>query len=329
MGMIEEVAKNIYRISVPLPNNPLKILNSYYIKGENRELLIDTGFRCPECEEALKAGLEELGTDLSKRDVLSTHLHSDHFGMVDIFCGPGREIFMAADDVAYQAKYLDEDIYPLMLGRFLAEGMSKSEIDIVYTGNPARNLALKKLPDNIHPLREGDVIEVGEYKLQMISVPGHTPGNAMYWAKEQGIMFSGDHVLFDITPNITAWVDVEDSLGDYLRSLEKVRHYPVKLTLPGHRETGEYQERIIKLIDHHEKRIREAIRIIEEKPGLNAYEITGAMRWKIRARSWEDFPIIQKWFAMGECMAHLDYLVKRKVIERRQEMGIWKYYPIS
>ena len=47
-------------------------------------------------------------------------------------------------------------------------------------------------------------------------------------------MLLGDHVLFDITPNITDWWDVPDSLGDYLRSLDKLVAYPVTLPLPGH-----------------------------------------------------------------------------------------------
>lgn len=51
-------------------------------------------------------------------------------------------------------------------------------------------------------------------------------------------MLLGDHVLFDITPNITDWWDVPDSLGDYLRSLDKIAAYPVTLPLPGHREAG-------------------------------------------------------------------------------------------
>ncbi len=41
--MIEEVAKNIFRISVPIPNNPLKELNSYLIRGQDRCLLIGDG----------------------------------------------------------------------------------------------------------------------------------------------------------------------------------------------------------------------------------------------------------------------------------------------
>ena len=71
--MVEEVAKNIYRIGVPLPNNPLKELNSYFIRGKDSDLLIDTGFRCDTCFQALAAGLDALHSEPTRRDVLITH----------------------------------------------------------------------------------------------------------------------------------------------------------------------------------------------------------------------------------------------------------------
>ena len=46
---MKEIIPNIYSIPVPLPNNPLKELNAYLIKGPDRSLLIDTGFNLPEC----------------------------------------------------------------------------------------------------------------------------------------------------------------------------------------------------------------------------------------------------------------------------------------
>ena len=98
--MIEEVCKNIYRIGVALPGNPLRELNSYFLRGDDRDLLIDTGFRRPVCREALQAGLDELGSDPARRDVLCTHLHSDHSGMADLFAGPGRRIYMGRTDLA-------------------------------------------------------------------------------------------------------------------------------------------------------------------------------------------------------------------------------------
>ena len=33
--MVEQVYKNIYKILIPLPGNPLKSLNSYVIEAEN------------------------------------------------------------------------------------------------------------------------------------------------------------------------------------------------------------------------------------------------------------------------------------------------------
>ena len=68
--MLTKVAENIYRKTVPLPNNPLRDINAYIITGE-KNLLIDTGFNRPECEEALQSAFEELGiqeTDLLCND---------------------------------------------------------------------------------------------------------------------------------------------------------------------------------------------------------------------------------------------------------------------
>lgn len=45
--------------------------------------------------------------------------------------------------------------------------------------------------------------------------------------------------------------------------------------------------------------------IVRRSDGINAYTLTGLMRWNIRAKSWEDFPAGQKWFAMGEALAHI------------------------
>lgn len=41
--MIEEVAADLFRLEVPLPNNPLKAINSYIIKSQNRNLIIEQG----------------------------------------------------------------------------------------------------------------------------------------------------------------------------------------------------------------------------------------------------------------------------------------------
>ena len=141
-------------------------------------------------------------------------------------------------------------------------------------------------------------------------------------------MILGDHVLFDITPNITDWDGVEDSLGDYLKSLDKIYPYEVSIPLPSHREAGDMKQRILALKAHHERRLAECLQIVkalQSEPGVRPclYEITGRMHWKIRSKGWDDFPAAQRWFALGECLAHLDHLkAEGKVRPVEDEQGI-------
>jgi glyoxylase-like metal-dependent hydrolase (beta-lactamase superfamily II) len=131
----------------------------------------------------------------------------------------------------------------------------------------------------------------------------------MFWMPDKKIMFTGDHVLFDITPNITFWPDYDNALQRYLDSLEASKRFPAALALPGHRAPGDYRARIDRILLHHEHRLAEIEGIVGETPGLTAYEITRRMRWRIHLNPDGSFPPAQMWFAAGECMSHLDKLV--------------------
>ena len=323
--MMEQVAKNIYRIGVTLPNNPLKELNSYFIRGDESDLLIDTGFRNPVCRQALEEGLAELGSDPARRDVLLTHLHSDHSGMADLFVGPGRRIYMGKDDLTFMMTLMRGGAQALRGKRYIEEGFPRELVEYIEGINPASNESMEDPGDIFYGLADGEVLPVGEYRLQTVFGPGPTPGNTMFWAAEQKIMFSGDHILFDITPNITSWPNEEDALGRYIESLEKAKSFPVRQTLPGHRKTGDYHGRIDALLAHHRARLDEALGIVRRSPGLTAYEITSRMTWRIHARSWEEFPPTQKWFAVGECLSHLDHLREKGMIHRQMVDGTWRY----
>jgi hypothetical protein len=45
------------------------------------------------------------------------------------------------------------------------------------------------------------------------------------------------------------------------------------------------------------------------------------MTWDIVAKSWDDFPVMQKWFATGEAIAHLRYLENKNYIQREMTGG--------
>lgn len=325
--MVQEIMKNVYRIPVTLPNNPLKELNSYYFKGKDRCLLIDTGFRQPEGLAALKAGLKELGADMTKTDILLTHLHSDHTGNAPEVASPESRVFLDKEDSKWLAQSTRWDWEKDEDQMFREAGISEEMLETVTSTHPGRRLSPDPKFERYEHLEDGQIIEVAGYKLQIIKTPGHTPGNTCIWLEEQKTMFSADHVLFDITPNIQKWTNMENALGHYLDSLRKVRKYPVETCFPAHRKTGDFHARIDELLEHHTFRLNECLKVIQENPGLCAYDITGKMTWRIKARNWDEFPTAQKWFAVGECLAHLDYLMNENEIIREMNNGVWRYYP--
>jgi len=156
----------------------------------------------------------------------------------------------------------------------------------------------------------------------VISVPGHTPDQIALYEEENKLFFSGDHILGDITPNIIRWLNMTDSLGHYLRSLDAVSRLNIRLTLPGHRSLiYETQSRIKQIKEHHARRLDEVRHILAEGP-INAYTVASRMTWEIRYSSWEDFPVAQKWFATGEALSHLDRLVALNDAEEQGRDGL-------
>ena len=90
--MYTHIEENIYSIFVPLPGNPLKNLNAYFIKSESgRNLLIDTGFRQDECRQALLAGLDELGVSMENTDIFLSERERNRIVSANAYLG-GRAI---------------------------------------------------------------------------------------------------------------------------------------------------------------------------------------------------------------------------------------------
>ena len=88
----------MYQLEIPLPNNPLRALNSYIIKGKQRNLIIDTGFNREECLDAMLSGLASLEVDLSVTDLFITHLHADHSGLISHLATGTSQVFCSRID---------------------------------------------------------------------------------------------------------------------------------------------------------------------------------------------------------------------------------------
>ena len=314
--MNEEILPGLHRVVVPLPGNPLKEINSYVLTSSVRNLIIDTGMKRPECQEALEAGLDEIGVDLERTDFIATHLHADHAGLVSTLMRSGSRAFMGTLDA--QVMKLDfADITKVIPLREYAvrSGFPAEEVRKSLHNHPGNKYSGQRVVDYT-PLEGGEVFEVGAYRLEVVATPGHTNGHIALYEPEKKLFFAGDHVLGDITPNIQAWSDEHDPLATYLSNLKKADQLDVELCLPGHRSLIEdFSQRIAELVEHHRLRANEVISILtgERK---TAYQTAGEMSWDIVARSWEDFPIMQRWFATGEAIAHIRYVEQMGLIQR-------------
>ena len=124
----------------------------------------------------------------------------------------------------------------------------------------------KWVPD-MNILEDGDVIEVGDYRLECVTTPGHTTGHICLYEREKKILFSGDHILGDISPNIQCWSDQEDPLRNYLISLDKVSPSGSRPGPAGHRTLiKDMLGRINELKNHHQRRCGEIMELLEQTP---------------------------------------------------------------
>ena len=287
-----------------MPDNPLKHLNFYIIKGAEKSMIIDTGFNRPECEAALQSAFDELG--IEDTDLFITHLHSDHCGLVPKFATKNSTIYASETDGELINFEVGNLYWRILDDLFIKYGFPKADFGRNTDIHPGRKYCHESRVDFTY-VEEGDVLEYGGYKLKAILAPGHTPGLMCLYDEEKKVLFCGDLILGTITPNICIEIGVENPLQDYLDSLKKIDKRDVDL-----------------LLKHHEDRLAEVVTILGDS-WKTAYTVAADMTWEIDCKNWDEFPGPQKWFATGEAISHLQYLFHSGKVLREEQDGIYYY----
>ena len=134
---------------------------------------------------------------------------------------------------------------------------------------PGRHQDQTFKPDHI--LADGDIFETDELNLQAIHTPGHASNHLCYLQTERHLLFTGDHII----NGSTVVIDPPDgSMGDYLRSLERLRSMRIDAILPGHGEVMEQpQEAVDWLISHRLQREAKVINALREQPDSMSREL--------------------------------------------------------
>lgn len=319
--MISEILPGIYKIDVPLPKNPLRSTNAYFIRGGERNLLIDTGFNCQESKMALTEGLRSLDASMETTDLFITHVHSDHSGLVESLATPATTVWMGEEDAIMFKDGQNSPIWSI-IGDFLhLSGLIASGVEHNVSKHPGYRFASGYF-DNITTVCEGYPIEIGDYSFQCVETAGHTDGHICLYEPHKGLLIAGDHILGTITPNITLWGLGEDVLGNYLRNLDKIEELNIELILPGHRDfIDDGRGRIAELKAHHNRRMEDIMDILGSAT-MDVTEIASRMKWDLSYEKWSDFPWGQKIFATGEAMSHLYHMVVLGQLLMKEHNGV-------
>ena len=320
--MCEEILPNLFRLKIPLPESPLKYLNSYIVRDSQKNLIIDTGLNRKECLEAMQNGLQKLGVKLKQSDIFITHLHADHFGLVSKLASDSSYIYFSRPEKELMESW---EGFGAMITYAGKNGFPENELKAALDKHPGAKYGSDWIPD-LTVLDDGDTITVGDYNFKCVATPGHTMGHICLYEPTKKILVAGDHILIDITPNIQCWSDSQNPLKNYLASLDKIYNLEIDLVLPGHRRLIEdHRARINELKEHHQRRLNEVLQILHKHP-MHAFQIASRMTWDIEAESWDDFPVAQKWFATGEALSHLRYLEEEGKVVRKTGDKLTLFY---
>ena len=308
---VEEVRPGLWSIPVPMPRNPLRYVLSYALALDDGLALIDLGMDTEESWDALVRGVAATGHHITEvRYAAITYLHPDHFGLTPrLRETTGATIAMHAADATALGHFTPVDT---------AAEKEAWRVDLTGLGAPpevveAERLQLVRFPPGESAdivLAHGDRLDLPGWNVEAVWTPGHTPGHLAFVDRDRDLLFSGDHMLPRISPNISSGPgELPDPLHRYLLSLHATTALPDCEVLPAH----EYRfrgvvERARQLMEHHEDRLTEIRDAVAARPESTAWELTRNVTW---SRPVDAMTPRLKRLAVRETQAHLIVLSDR------------------
>jgi glyoxylase-like metal-dependent hydrolase (beta-lactamase superfamily II) len=221
--------------------HPLLRCNVWHVHGRDIDVVIDTSL-----------GLAPL-RHLVERDLangllaVATHYHSDHIGGLHEFAD--RAVHRAeADELAEPVTtYLESAIYgETVLGPYRDAGYEIPElfVDAVPPGGLEATIAEGEPVPATRLLDDGDIVDLGDRRFEVLHLPGHSPGSIGLWEESTGILFSGDAVYDGPLLDELDRSDVDA----YLATMRRLRALPVTVVHGGH-EPSFGRDRLIQICD--------------------------------------------------------------------------------
>jgi len=314
-----EILPGVWQLELPMPFE-LRHVNVYVLHDGDGFTLIDTGLKTDEARAALLEHVRGLGIELSRiTRILVTHIHPDHFGLAgELRERTGATLVIHRLEVALmEPRYARSEDLVTEVGRWLdIHGVPASAAEFLKTASlAAREYASVVEPDTL--LEGAEHLSLGESGLLAVWTPGHSPGHSCFYWPHRRLLFSGDHLLPRISPNIGLHPQSSaNPLDDYLDSLNRIAALEVDLVLPAHGPTFRgHRERVAEIQQHHGTRKAELLRQAQGEP-QTGWELTGRLFPGIMDRS-----VFHQRLALQETLAHCQSLAQDGRLQKWADRG--------
>lgn len=260
--------------------------------------------------------------------VVVTHMHPDHVGLAAWLCERWQVPLVMTMSEYTTARLFSEggvegDVnggdravdYFRQHGVHDADALEKIRARRSYYGT-----LVPSVPHQFNRILDGSVLRIGEHDWTVIVGYGHAPEHASLYCPGRNLLISGDMVLPRISTNISVH-DFEPNgnpLQQYLTSLDRYTPLPKStLVLPSHgRPFVGLHTRIAQQREHHQARLDEVLAACTTPQ--SAADIVPVMFRR-------QLDLHQLTFALGEALAHLQFLHFAGQLQRRDQAGVLRF----
>ncbi len=320
-----EIIQGVHQLKIPIPESSLEHINVYIVEGNEGNLLIDTGWNTPHAFETLKQQLKDSGfgfKDISQ--IVVTHVHPDHYGLagrLTQLSGAKLALHEAEVDLI-DSRYMNLDkLLEEMEKYFRRHGVPEKDLTTIQKASLwVKEFVVPALPEII--LKGGEKINIGSFQFEVLWTPGHSIGHISLYEPKRKLLFSGDHVLPEITPHIGLHPQSgKNPLADFIRSLKELEKLEINFVFPGHGPVfSGLKQKVREILYHHEQRKLAIIKAIKDEL-KTAYQIANEIPWHPEQGgiAFKDLPPWDRRLAVLETLAHLELLITEGKVDRMVE----------
>lgn len=316
-GATIEVKPGIHWLRMPLPL-ALDHINLYLVDGGDGWYIIDTGLRGGEVQRLWEQVFAQCLGGRPVLGIVVTHMHPDHVGQAGWLSERWQAPLYMTQGEYYTGRTFAAgpgDSVSFMIRQFYQRaGMPPQSFEQIRARASGFSRVVEPMPGAFIRIVEGDELCLGDTRWQVVVGQGHSPEHACLLDPERGVLFSGDQIIATISSNVSVLAIEPEAnpLKLWLASHDKMLGLDAldedTLVLPAHGLPFRgARTRLRQLIAHHEGHLqalesacREPRNPMELLPVLFKREL-GAEQINL---------------AIGECIAHLHYLMARGQLER-------------